>query len=857
MVLRRIDRAIKDLKCTAPKELSYRIWDAGLRKSGLHRRVYGPGWMSDKAVFQAFGGRFSSKSGLCQYLRSRKNVAFFFPTKSREKYASALNDKLSSQRVPLLESAEKILMRKFDLMGQRFEFDSDIDWHFAGPGGRWPLAHWGQLNVNNGHGLDDVRPLWELNRHQHFTTLGRAYWWTGDEKYARGLIRQLKGWLTQNPPELGINWQSNLEIAIRSISWSCALHFFLHSDELDDDTLFDWIRAFIHSAYHLNHHISYSRHCMRNNHFIGDAAGLALIAQIFPELTHAKAWRKKALKILYSELFKQVYEDGVNWEQTAGYHSFVLYLYLLVIRMEGLNSRDVPAPVWSRFEKMFDFLLWKCKPDGSMPMIGDSDDAKAIWLGNETSKDLRPSLSTGAVLFDRGDYKYVAGQLSEETIWLLGLGVIDHWEKMLAKAPGQASKVFSKGGYYMARSGWDRGSNYILLKNGPHSTFHAHADQLHMEFAAFGKDLLIDPGTFIYNGDTKWRNFFRSTRAHNTVSIDGLSQSDPYRSFRWLSEAKPLGLEAFEGNRVQWITGGHMGYRRLKDPVTHRRGVLFAKGEYAIVFDEFAAKEKHNYQFCFHFPPGHAESQGSHGKYARADGTAGLIVYGVKGQGSRVQGEIVEGEGGSQPQGWVSYRYGVREPAPVLVYEAEVDGAWRTGFVLWPLSPTTSQPDFIKSGSPNQTGPTVFTIGFNGIVDTIYYSGSTARHFQNSHAHDFTLAPTGTLDLHTPDPTHSLDPQSIITDSEIVFLRIDTSNQTHGFFTVNGSNLSVKGILHLSGNWRYVELDIQGRTAFLSGAISGGIKIMSELVDSLKVDKDLDVQHIGHHAWVVRNGHSN
>ena len=45
----------------------------------------------------------------------------------------------------------------------------------------YPFA--GSVSGNIGYG--DVKHVWELNRHQHFVTLGQAYWYTGDEAFAR------------------------------------------------------------------------------------------------------------------------------------------------------------------------------------------------------------------------------------------------------------------------------------------------------------------------------------------------------------------------------------------------------------------------------------------------------------------------------------------------------------------------------------------------------------------------------------------------------------------------------------------------------------------------------------------------
>ena len=49
---------------------------------------------------------------------------------------------------------------------------------------------------------------------------------------------------------------------------------------------------------------------------------------------------------------------------------------------------------------------------------------------------------------------------------------------------------------------------------------HAHADALSFEYAAAGVTWIIDPGTYTYTKDPALRDHFRSSSAHNTVSVE-------------------------------------------------------------------------------------------------------------------------------------------------------------------------------------------------------------------------------------------------------------------------------------------------------------------------------------------------
>lgn len=819
MLRKKFDKVVKDLKCITFGELSYRLWDSVLKKSGIQKRIYNSSWMSDGEVLKAFSGRFSNKSELVKYLRERDRVNFFFSPNKRDTYKQRLNEAFPDQLQVLIKKAGEILEHRFFLLGREYQFDGSIDWFYTSGEVSWPFTHWCDIDSSGDGGQGDVRPLWELNRQQHFFTLGRAYWWTGDRRYAQEFTNQLKDWLSKNPPETGINWQSNLEIAIRSISWIWSFNFFLDSEALDDDTLYLWVKAFIHSARHLERHMPYSRYCMRNNHLIGDAAGLALIAQTFPELNQSGEWKKKALKVLLTELPRQIYPDGVNWEQSVVYHRFVLYLYFIVFRMEKLNCGDVPPSVWDYLEKMFDYLLWISKPDGSAPMIGDSDDGKAIVLGNESSNDLRPTISTGAVFFGRRDFKYVARKLSEETVWLMGLDAFEKWEEMKKEIPDKIFHGFNHGGYYLMRSGWEEFDSYILFKNGPHSPFHSHSDQLHVEMYAHGRDLLVDPGTFVYNGRPIWRNFFRGTGAHNTVMVDGQHQSVPYRSFRWLEIARPLDVQMFTGKLIHWLNGGHSGFNRLPDPVVHLRGILNIIGEYVIVLDEFSAIDNHKYEFFFHFPPGDAIIKENSCRFNPSKSKTSMFIDCPADE--RIICEALKGRDDNEKQGWVSYSYGNKLPAPVFICKTRITGPCHFVFVMGALSDSRGNNILVE----RKTGydSTVIIIKQKDTYDIFGYSNDLSK-------------------SHTDE---------IVSDGKILFYRKSKTGRPVYLFSASGSYIDSKEFVTLKGNWLYIEIYMNGRNAVLSGEFTDSILLTSDLIENVQSNGIINASKVGKGKWIL------
>jgi uncharacterized heparinase superfamily protein len=103
---------------------------------------------------------------------------------------------------------------------------------------------------------------------------------------------------------------------------------------------------------------------------------------------------------------------------------------------------------------------------------------------------------------------------------------------------------------------------------------HAHADSLSFELSLSGRRVLVDSGTSTYAlGPERLRQ--RSTRAHNTVEINGVSSSEVWGSFRVARRASPADLDVLESGDMLRVRCAHDGYKRLKGSPVHRREWIF------------------------------------------------------------------------------------------------------------------------------------------------------------------------------------------------------------------------------------------------------------------------------------------
>ena len=622
----------------------------------------------------------SIRGGLGSGVRDVTRPTIFPHLARRSEIIEIMERRFQREREALLKRAERAIDGRFDLLGfNNISFGPVIDWRLEPTSGkRTSLTHWSAIDYLDTDIAGDKKITWELNRHSHFVTLAQAYFLTADERYAASFVSQMISWMDSNPPNRGINWASSLELAFRSIAWLWALHLLRDSELLTPPFM---LRVLKHLMAHGHHIESYlSRYFSPNTHLTGEALGLFYLGAALPEFSRAVQWREKGLRILLDQLPVHIRPDGVYFEQSTYYQRYTTDFYIHLVALARRAGLQLPPDVEERLTLSLDYLMWITKPDQTSPIVGDDDGGRLINLGEREANDFRDTLATGAALFGRGDWKYVAGDAAVETLWLLGPQGLSRFDEITVDPPVEQARAFVAGGHFVMRDGWSDSSSYVMIDCGPHGADncgHAHADALAFEFASEGASWLVDPGTFTYTGDERLRDYFRMTEAHTTVTVDEQPQSLGAGPFSWKHVARSTPREFIAEHGFCYFEGSHDGYERLNDPVTHSRSIMFVKEEYratreqqmalpsyVIVRDAFKASEQHRYAARFHFSEGcSAIANGSGIKANRARGE-GLDIF-----------SFAQTEAWTRVEkGWVSRTYGQRQPAPVAVIEAEGKG---------------------------------------------------------------------------------------------------------------------------------------------------------------------------------------
>jgi uncharacterized heparinase superfamily protein len=565
--------------------------------------------------------------------------------------------------------AERVIAGDYDLLGYRgLRFDcagetGSIDWHLDPVHGRRPPRRfWADVPyLDPRHG--DHKVVWELNRHQHWMALSRARWLTGDERYAGVIRRQLSDWLEANPPLIGVNWASMLELGFRSLSWLWTMHALLvHEDGAGEPWLIDLLigldRQLLHVEENLSHYFS------PNTHLTGEALALFVAGHALPELARSARRIEIGRKVLIAEIQRQVSPDGGHAERATHYHRYTLDFYLLALLTAEQSEDEEAATVFrDAVRRMARYLRAMAGSEGTTPRIGD-DDGGSLWpITGRSPSDVRDTLSVAAIVLDEPDL--APWGPTEEAFWLTWS---THAKAVLCAALPDGGRqpaflresqrqlqtsVFPDTGYVVMS---DRAGTDLVFDAGAHGYLnggHAHADALAVTLAVNGHPLLIDPGTATYTMDPVLRNRMRSSSSHNTLTLDGVSPSVPSGPFHWRRTADAR-LDAWRGNvGFAWAEGAHDGYPGAR----HRRSIVQSVGGGTLIVDQVGGRAPHAAQLHWHFDPAwRVACESARVMCARHDD--GTLAWVARHGGSLW---LVNGDHESS-LGWYSPRYGILAP---------------------------------------------------------------------------------------------------------------------------------------------------------------------------------------------------
>ncbi len=421
-------------------------------------------------------------------------------------------------------------------------YGDDIDWTF------WPIK--------------DNELRWQLHRTKWWQPMGKAYFLTKDEKYAKEWVFQYMDWIKKNPledfknrqqvgadverlPNSAFAWRP-LEVSHRIQDQIAQFMLFIGSKYFTPEFLTHFL---VNYDKHVNHILqNYSK---QGNHLLFEAQRVLYAGTCFPEFKDAKAWRKSGIDILNREIGTQVFDDGGQFELDLGYHLAVINIFSKALRIAQMNhfEGEFPSSYSDIIHSMIVVVMNTYFPDYTNPMFSDAK------LGSKQT--LVRNYKEWSALYPKDEQiKYFASQGKK------------------GKVPNDLSRAFKESGFYVFRNGWSENSIQMTLKAGPAAFWHNQPDNGTFELYVKGRNFFPDSGSYVYGGDEevlKEREWFRQTRVHNTLTLDRANIDSNSKCIYW-NTSDDLDVLKYE----------NASYENL----SHLRTVYFIDKSFFVILDE-------------------------------------------------------------------------------------------------------------------------------------------------------------------------------------------------------------------------------------------------------------------------------
>ena len=515
---------------------------------------------------------------------------------SKEEFSSRLHEMLGEfspaffarmdalDKEKIINCADQALNHDFDLLGSGLMHLAPIPWHSDFKAGyTWPKGVFYHKQTKAPAGTDLKMPR-ELSRCHQLLWLGEAYLITKEEKYATEIVAQIDNWIDENPLMYSVNWECSMDVAIRAVNWMYSLNFISESHSFSDEFSVRVIKSLFQHAFFIRNNleqiIPYS-----NNHYFSDLVGLLYLGVLFNKTTCGKQWFRFALKEYKREVMVETMPSGVNYEKSISYHRLMTELMVYPYTMLNRCKFEISDQEEDRIRKAISYILNYTKDNGLSPLVADNDDGRLLPF---VYRDFRAhGYMTKA---DSTEMKIAFNDIDCEGLF--------HNTILTTKLyPDANVAILRSGNSYLHTSCCDR---WRYDKNtGGFTGVHLHNDLLSFVYSIGNKDIIVDPGAYIYTSNLEKRNEFRSTAKHNTVMVDKEEQNilSPTGAFslKYNSNAKPLTCSIVNG--AEHCEGE---YTTIAGLLTHQRSFDLKEDSLTIRDVLTKAGSEHTATLSFH-----------------------------------------------------------------------------------------------------------------------------------------------------------------------------------------------------------------------------------------------------------------
>lgn len=497
--------------------------------------------------------------------------------------------------------------------------------------------------------VGDIKLVWELSR-MDWTLAFAQRIRNGDRESLSRLNHWLHDWCKKNPPYRGPNWKCGQEASIRLMHLAMAALIMGQVNEPEPGLL-----ALMHL--HLRRIAPTLQYAMAqdNNHGTSEAAALFIGGSWLAALGVAEGerWEKTGRRWLENLATRLIGADGSFSQHSLNYHRVMLDTFC----MAEVWRRHMGLPFFaaSCYERVLAAATWLYNlispQNGDGPNLGANDGARLLQLTDTVYRDYRPSVQTAMVLF-ASQRAYARKGPWDYPLYWLGIPLPEK------ASPAPASYVSDVGGFAMLRCG----AALVVLRYPRFQFRPSQADALHLDLWVDGVNLLRDAGTYSYNSEPYWMNYFTGTSGHNTVQFDDRNQMPRLSRFLfgdWLKTSYIEPLINDEGE-TRFAAGYRDGFK-----VSHKRHVCLSNSRLRVT-DEVDGFQ-HNAVLRWRLAPGEWRLAGT-------GVVNGAQTLSVQASMPIIRCELVEG--------WESRHYHEKTPVPVLEIEVRHRGTFKTD-VCW------------------------------------------------------------------------------------------------------------------------------------------------------------------------------
>jgi heparan-sulfate lyase len=477
-----------------------------------------------------------------------------------------------------------------------------------------------------------------LHRTAFWEPLGIVYNSTGDEKYAKEWILEVRDWVKKNKQgsyadEKDFAWKAFV-VSFRLNHWSSYFNMFLNSPNFTPAFLMEFLNSYNEQA----------EYVLRNytdvgNHRLYEALHMMYAGSFFPEMKEASAWRKSGIVILNEEIQKQLLPDGVQFELSPSYHIGTIKIFLDALQIAQLNGieKEFPESYSNLVEKMVLAVGKYSFPDYTFPLYGNSFlTTKSVMLKNyQVWENVFPKNET---------IKYFASDYKSGT--------------KLA----YLSSSLPNAGFYAFRNGWDTTATVMQIKAGPPAEFHSHPDNGNFVLWIKGRNFTPDSGSFVYanvgDQENSKRDWYRSTKAHQTLTLDNQNITNNAKILEW----RP------DGN-TQILSYSNPSYTNLN----HERTFLFIDGTFFLIIDRAIGNATGNVAIRYNLKEDSKATSNS------LDNS--ISTHYEDGNNLLIQSADKEKVALKEESSFVSYQYQKETPRPAFAFEKNKNNEQTQGFI--------------------------------------------------------------------------------------------------------------------------------------------------------------------------------